>query len=174
MGVGTVNIWIADVADPCKISNATWLVTVADCENRVIQWCDRVYEAIEARCGHAELELPPGCYIVFGVLRVPLPPPPPPFPPPPFPFINYTTHSQVLTLGCDERACVRLYAPTYRRCWDDVWFATQLLVRQEAISQDLADQVARTMNAALENAPRTDVDAELQQLHERLASTGIE
>jgi hypothetical protein len=170
MGAGKVNVWIADVTDPCRISNDTWLVTVTDCENRVVQWCDRVYRGIEAPCGHAEIELPPGCYMILAVPRLF---PPSPFPPP-FPFFNYITHPQLLTLGCNEHACMRLYPPTYRRCWNDVWFATQLLAQQQAISQDVADRVAQAMSAALENAPITGSDTELMQLHEQLRSTATQ
>ena len=173
MSTSTVDVWIDDWADPCKISNQTWHVTVTDCENRVIRWCDMTYEGIEARCGHIELQLPPGCYLVFAVLRIPLPPPPPPPPSPPdFPFpgfIQFFADPQVLTLGCGANACIRLHVRSYRRAWDDVMLTTQRLVRQGAIPQNVADQVAAAMEAALENGPpETNADAMLRDLRQRL------
>jgi hypothetical protein len=170
MGVGRLDVWIADLADPCKISNNDWRVTVTDCKNQVIQWCDNDYFAVLARCGHVELELPPGCYMVTGTLILPTFPLPQPPSPPPFPWIIYRTHVGILTLGCDERACVRLFAATYRRGWRDILLATHLLARQDALPQDVADQVARAMDAALQNAPRTEADAEFEKLEERLQS----
>jgi hypothetical protein len=84
------------------------------------------------------------------------------------------THPQLLTLGCDEHACVWLYPPTYRRCWADVWFATQLLARQQAIGQDVVDQVSRAMDAALSGVVMTDLDSNLERLYERQRSIASE
>ena len=166
MSLSTVDVWIADWADPCRISDATWRVTVTDCGNQVIQWCNTAYEDIEAECGHAELQLPPGCYVVFALRRIPIHPPPNPAPFPP--FFTILTNRQVLTLGCDMHGCVNLQAQSYIQTWDDLLLTTRLLQRQEVLPPNVADQVAQAMDAALAYVPRTDADAILRDLRQRL------
>jgi hypothetical protein len=167
VGVAKVDVWIADIADPCKISNATWYVTVTDCRNRVIEWCRKAYEAMPAECGHIEIELPPGCYLVFGALNVWQPPPEPGWP-----SSNYFTHTGILTLTCEESACLRLYAPLFRNCWDVVLRATEVLQARGELSQDVLNTVAAARDAALENVPLTDSDTEVYELHGRLIERG--
>lgn len=69
-GLARINVWIAEGNCPCKISNRDWIVQVFDCYNKVLEWCDKKYDNIIARCGHVELELPPGCYVIHALLSL--------------------------------------------------------------------------------------------------------
>ena len=60
MGLATVNVWVHDKVDPCKISDALWLVSVTYCNGTPVEWCGHKYWIEEAKCGHAEFQLPPG------------------------------------------------------------------------------------------------------------------
>lgn len=160
MGLAKLNVWIHDVVDPCKISDQTWLVNVTDCNNRVVEWCGRKYAAIPAQCGHIEIDLPPGCYTVWGALSVAIIPP--------FLYANYITHFCIVTVGCDEKACVQLYAPSYRWCWRSFFFATEILAQQQGIPRDKADRLLEALNAVIEHVPKTASDAELEELLKEL------
>ena len=60
MGLATLNVWIHDKQDPCKISDEVWWVAVTYCNGNPVEWCGHTYSFEEAKCGHAELRLPPG------------------------------------------------------------------------------------------------------------------
>ena len=119
MGFGRLNVWVHDVKDPCRISEQTWRIQITDCQNRVVSYCGRKYANIPARCGHTEVRLPPGCYIVWGALSVALRPP--------FLYANYITHFGIVQVRCDETACVHLYAPSYKKCWRAFVLATRMI-----------------------------------------------
>ena len=108
MALGRLNVFVSGLDEPCKIDNRTWYITVYDCEGRVLEWCGRRYGVIPARCGHLELELPPGIYTVLGVWgfgvgggHV---------------FGNHLTDHAIARVGCGEHTCVTLYTPTAHRC----------------------------------------------------------
>jgi hypothetical protein len=131
MGVGRINIWVSGVADACSTWNGSGRATVFDCDG-VLQWpCGRFrtegtqwipvangeYRNLPFRCGHLEVELPPGCYwIVAGHVS----------PGSGYIHLNYTTHVGIVQVGCDAVACVKLYNPSVRLCWN--WFFTGLRV----------------------------------------------
>lgn len=160
MGLATLNVWIHDIQDPCRISNQTWFVNVTDCSNHVVEWCGRRYAAVPARCGHVEITLPPGCYTVWGAVSVAVIPP--------FLYANHITHFAIVNVGCDQKACVNLYAPTYHWCWRSILFSTQLLAQQKGIPRDKAQRLIEALNAVVEHVPKTAHDAELDALFAEL------
>ena len=167
MSFASLNVWIHDIEDPCRISDKTWFVQVTDCStNRIVRWCDRVYARIPARCGHVEIRLPPGCYTVTAALSVAIRPP--------FVYANYNTHVGFANVDCREHACVHLYSPTYRYCLKFTLLATQMLAKFQAVPQDQADELTRAINAMVENLPRTAADAgldlQISELPEIMAS----
>ncbi len=130
MGFATLDVWVHDIQDPCRISDATWRVNVTDCQNRVISYCGRRYANIPAPCGHVEFRLPPGCYIVWAALSVAVVPP--------FLYANYITHFAFVHVDCHEAGCVHLYAPSYKMCWRAFLLATQLIAQQKGFPAQLA------------------------------------
>jgi hypothetical protein len=112
MGLATLNVWIGDRDDPCKISEEDWHVIIVDCQRQLVKWCDLKNPA-PATCGHAEIALPPGCYIVFaakswditgsGEL-----------------FAKDVSHATHVVVSCHDTACVHLYTSQERICWPRV------------------------------------------------------
>lgn len=134
MSTATLNVWITNFGDPCHIIDTdNWFVHITDCNGKVLEWCDRKYAFLRAKCGHLEIEVPPGCYAVFaghsaegaGVQ----------------PFGNRITHVQIVRANCGDHICVTLFSPSGWHC--GTWFAeaveTQIGVLQRAdINVELA------------------------------------
>jgi hypothetical protein len=109
MGMARLNVWITDLGRPCEMSKRDWVVAVFQCDGKVLEWCGRKYDSVPAKCGHAEFELPPGCYVIRasahtwwseGHL-----------------YGNWATDRTVVQACCDEHHCVTLYAPSAQACW---------------------------------------------------------
>ena len=148
MSVGKLNIWISDVADPCGTWKGDGRVTVFDCKG-ILEWpcgCFMApdgnwkpvpggkYTNLPLRCGHLEVEVPPGCYwVIAGYVS----------PGPTWVHLNYTTHVGIVGVECGETACVKLYNPTLKLCWD--WFYIGLRMLTLARSQPILppDKVKR-------------------------------
>ena len=134
MGSGRLNVYVMAPDDPCHVDGRTWLVSIYQCGGQPLVWCDRKFAGLPARCGHAELDLPPGCYSVVASWRPEIWPMRPiptadtaaatilaspgsggilPGPLPPFPSI-YTDHA-VVTVACEGISCVQLFNPSARR-----------------------------------------------------------
>ena len=110
MSTANLNVWITRIGDPCHIDDGVWFVHVLDCEGRVLEWCRKRYSFIEAKCGHVQIEVPPGCYVVFASAGPGVPP-----------FGNQLTHIQVVRINCGDHACVTLFSPSMHFC--GTWFA---------------------------------------------------
>ncbi len=130
MGLGKLNIWLSEVADPCAIFDGEGEMTILDC-NGVLRWpCGRFlhpsgdwemvpngeYLNLPFRCGHLEVMVPPGCYwVVAGNVR---------------PkgggeiHFNETSHVGIVHVGCDQTACVKIFNPSRWLCWH--WFKAGL------------------------------------------------
>ena len=109
MGLATLNVWIHDQQDPCRISDLPWRVFVTYCNGNPVEWCGHTYSIEEAKCGHAEFQLPPGCYFVGGYHGIEWQ-----FPGEPPVFISLLSAERAIVIvGCDQTACVHLYATTF-------------------------------------------------------------
>jgi hypothetical protein len=117
MSTATLNVWITAFGDPCHIvkeqPRETWYVHVLDCSGQPLEWCGRKYINIITRCGHAELELPPGCYAVLASHTF--------VQNPANGFGNRLTHVGVVRVNCGDHACVTLFSPSAWFC--GTWFA---------------------------------------------------
>jgi hypothetical protein len=161
MGLGRLNVFVSGLDEPCKIDNRTWYITVYDCEGRVFEWCGRRYGVIPARCGHLELELPPGIYTVLGVWgfgvgggHV---------------FGNHLTDHAIARICCGEHTCVTLYAPTAHRCGVLFDVALDVLQRHPGEGGPPAEAVGRAREAIREvlgHLPRPPHAFELGHLDE--------
>ena len=109
MGISKLNIWITDLGNPCEMAARDWVVAVFNCDGKVLEWCGKRYDSVPAKCGHVELELPPGCYVIRasshtwwtnGVL-----------------YGNWATDRAVVQACCGQEHCVTLYAPSAQACW---------------------------------------------------------
>ena len=179
MSTGKINIFVSDVADPCGIWNGTGRATVFDC-NGVFDWpCGRFrpggsdqwrpvpngsYRNLPFRCGHLEVEVPPGCYwVIAGHVT----------PSTHYIHLNYTTHVGIVQVCCGQDACVKLYNPSIRLCWN--WFFAGLKVMaargdDPAINADTVGRVeAMIEGEVLRNAPILGAEKEIIAVFDELA-----
>jgi len=176
MGVGKLNIWISDVADPCGTWDGGGQVTVFDCKG-ILQWpCGRFlapdgrwqpvpngrYQDLPFRCGHLEVEVPPGCYwVIAGYVSSPGT----------YIHLNYTTHVGIVQVNCDETACVKVYNPTTRLCWD--WFRVGLRMLTVKRSPAVLDpkkvaQVEELVEELLRDFPRVPIEETIEKMFAEL------
>ena len=133
MSTATLNVWITNFGDACHIvDRENWFVHITDCNGKVLKWCNRKYSFIRTKCGHVEIEIPPGCYSVFAGHSgrgegVP-------------PFGNRLTHVQVVRANCGDHICVTLFSPSMWHC--GTWFA-------EAVHTQIGRLEAADINVGL-------------------------
>jgi hypothetical protein len=167
-----MNIWVSDVADPCGTWPGGGTMTILDCDD-VLRWpCGRflgpdgqwkavpngAYKDLPFRCGHLEVELPPGCYWVVagyvGAAGQHI-------------HFNYTTHVGIAQVGCNETACVKIYNPTLRLCWD--WFHAGLLAAaavggaRAAVKPAQVKEIERLAEGVLKGAPQLPIEETIEQ-----------
>ncbi len=177
MGLGKLNIWVSDVADACGTWNGEGTITVFDCKG-ILNWpCGRFlattgkwtavpggkYQNIPFKCGHLEVELPPGCYwVIAGWIS----------PGTGYIHLNYTTHVGIVEVGCDETACVKVFNPSVRLCWD--WFKIGLQIlasnRQSGIDRGRVDELEKNVEDLLGKVPRLPVEDVIEAHFKELAA----
>lgn len=155
MGLAKLNIWVSEMDDPCSVSNRTWYVTIYDCDGNVLQWCGRRYVVIPARCGHLEIEVPPGCYYIKAVWSFKVITPGLAY------RVNHFTDAAIVQAVCDQTTCLKLFNPSAHRCGIIYVRALDDLVRQKAIKPQVARQAQEALNAALAELPRPVKEFEL-------------
>ena len=145
MSTATLNVWITEIGDPCHIINPPpdeqWYVHIVDCDGKVLTWCSKTYRDIPTKCGHAEIEIPPGCYTVFASHSkkgegVP-------------PFGNRLTHVQIVRANCGDHVCVTLFSPSLWFC--GTWFAAALQQHATGLARANVDpRLAKTAITAVQ------------------------
>jgi hypothetical protein len=144
MSTAKLNVWITRHADACHIDDQEhYYVHITDCHGNPLVWCKKTYTFLEAKCGHLEVEIPPGCYTVFAS-HTPREAVAPPYQP----FGNRLTHVQVVRANCGDHVCVTLFAPGMHYC--GTWFKLALETQIEAIGNNHIDaKLARTAAEAV-------------------------
>ena len=112
MSTATLNVWITQRGDPCRILNPTKplpnerFVYVLHCNGDILEWCGTKYVGLQTKCGHLEIEIPPGCYIVGAVESTGGY----------LPLGNCLTHIAVIRANCGDHVCVTLFDPSLHVC----------------------------------------------------------
>lgn len=158
MGMGKLNVWVSAMDNPCGIDDRTWYVTIYDCDGKVLQWCGRRYVVLPAKCGHLEVEVPPGCYYIKAVWSFRLLGG--------IYYVNHFTDAAIVQVGCEQTACVKLFNPSIHRCGTILLRAVKDLVQQKAVKTELARQHETVLNALLANVPQPLKGFELDHLDE--------
>jgi hypothetical protein len=177
MGVGILNIWVSEVADPCGTYKGGTAeggggITVLDCKG-VLEWpCGRFrtpegewvpvpggqYLNLPFECGHLDVEVPPGCYWAIADWTTPMPG---------YIHFNYGTHVGITEVGCDQTACVKLYNPSIRQCWDWFLLGLRMIAIHGAADPNRVEEVASIVEGELlAGAPRLPVERVLQRRFE--------
>src|SRR5687768_12225122 len=130
MGFARLNVWVGDERDPCRISRRQQpaKVVVTYCDGNIVQWCNRDF-VFDAPCGHVDIRIPPGCYTVFATL-----PPEPGFP-------GIRTHHSLVTVGCEDVACVRLYTPSLLHLVHELDAANQAITELHGAPVEKVEQL---------------------------------
>lgn len=140
MGFATLNVFVSGIDDPCIVDNRTWYVTIYNCDGNVLEYCGKKYAVLPAKCGHLEIQVPPGCYRINAVwgYRV--------VKPGLIYRANHFTDSAIVNLCCEQTACVKLFNPSAHRCGYIYVWALKDLVSQKAIAAKLAEQVEEAVD----------------------------
>ena len=136
MGMAKLNIFVSRIDDPCKISRRTWYVTIYNCDGSVLSHCGRRYVVLPARCGHLEVDVPPGCYYikaVWGYRQVG----------PGVYRANHFTDAAIIQACCEQTTCVKLFNPSIHRCGFIYALALRDLAAQKLIDPALAERAER-------------------------------
>ncbi len=161
MGLATLNVWVHDKLELCKISEELWLITVTYCNGNPVEWCGHNYWIEEAKCGHAEFQLPPGCYIIhafqwFFIKQGQLP-------------LFYFSEHAIVVVNCDELACVHLYTPTDRQIPIGAAAGVKFVTQTQKLPQDKADKFVAACEALVKDLPETARDSAFERLMGKVA-----
>ncbi|HLX06552.1 MAG TPA: hypothetical protein VKY89_01680 [Thermoanaerobaculia bacterium] len=167
MSLATLNVWITSIGEPCHIDSRTWFVHVVDCEGRPVTWCNKTYRDMPAKCGHLEVEIPPGCYSVFATWD-----PSPDIKDFPENFGNQLTHIQIVRVNCGDHACVTLFSPSAHFC--GTWFGAAIAVFLPAlantkINPQLATNALRAVRELVAALPADEFSNNLRAFLPRAA-----
>jgi hypothetical protein len=158
MGMAKLNIWVSGIDDPCSIDDRTWYVTIYNCDGNVLQWCGRRYVVLPAKCGHLEVEVPPGCYYIkavwsFSILGGII-------------HVNHFTDAAIVQACCEQTVCVTLFNPSLHRCGTIIIRAIRDNLLQRAIKPEAARQAETALNALVAQIPKPKKGFELDHLDE--------
>ncbi|MBL7731095.1 MAG: hypothetical protein JNM88_07955 [Chitinophagaceae bacterium] len=158
MGMTKLNIYVSAMDNPCGIDQRTWYVTIYDCDGNVLQYCGRKYVVMPARCGHLEVEVPPGIYYIKAVWSFRLLGG--------IYYVNHFTDAAIVQACCGDHVCVKLFNPSIHRCGTILVRAMYDVALQKGIKPQEAKAVEQAVNAALEKVPKPEKQFELAHLDE--------
>ena len=143
MSTATLNVWVTGVGEPCKIDDQRqWYVHVLHCDGTILDWCGRHYQNIPTKCGHVEIEVPPGTYLVVATWSPGAPGTSPTS------LGNHISHVQIARVNCGDHACVTLFPPTFH--WCGIWWLVAL--REAMTLQNFPANARPAAKRALEAA----------------------
>jgi hypothetical protein len=163
MSTAKLNVWVTEVGDPCRIDmKHQWFVHVLHCEGDVLNWCDKVYTNLKTKCGHLEIEIPPGCYMVCATWS-----PAPLGQATPTSLGNHISHLAAVRANCGDHVCVTLFPPTFH--WCGIWWLTALketiqLKRLPKGADDAARNAVNAVEALLKFIPPDEFTQRMQQI----------
>jgi len=159
MGMARLNIWVSEADDPCGVDDQhQWFITVYDCDGRVLHWCGRKYVVIPAKCGHLQIEVPPGIYYLKAVWSYTAHPG--------YYDVNHFTDAAIVHAICDQTTCVKLFNPSIHRCGTIILEAAKDLLHQKLIKPELLKALQETMHNILAGVRKPIKGFELDHLDE--------
>lgn len=167
MGLAKLQIWITSEGDPCKISerdehdNRPWVVAIWHCDGQLLNWCGRRYFNMIARCGHLEVEVPPGCYVIRAADGMALNPSG-------AVVGNHWSDHAVVTACCDHETCVTLFAPSAHGCGIGFLHVVERLLAAKMIEPDRGDRLIADLRATIDRLPKSHFDVMVRQTMDEL------
>lgn len=149
MGMAKLNIWVRDQYSPCRPDmRYTWSVDVFLCDGTPLVWCGtKYYGAHHTKCGHVEIEVPPGCYIVRARTGSKG-------------HHNLFSHMTLVIVGCGDTACVNLIAPGTWVCGKQFTLALEFLAKNGLVPREAALEAIKANNVVIEHMPKAIYPAE--------------
>jgi len=159
MGMSKLNIWISTMDDPCGVDDKhLWFVTIYDCDGYVLSWCKKRYIVLPAKCGHLEVEVPPGVYYIKAVWGYSIAGG--------AYYGNHFTDAAIVQACCDQTVCVKLFNPSVHRCGPIIIRAMKDLVMQKFTKVELAKKLEEQIKTILADIPKPKKGFELDHLDE--------
>lgn len=149
MSTGQLNVWITEPGRPCRITNDTYYVSIAHCNGEILEWCDRRYLGLPAKCGHLEVEVPPGCYQLRAVHHGTRPGPGGVY------YGNWLTDSAIVEVSCGDHECVKLYSPAAKTCGRLFHLALRQFGEQMGVDEELRRETLENLEALGDQLPTT-------------------
>lgn len=143
MSTARLNVWVTAVGEPCKIDMAyQWFVHVLHCNGEILDWCGKKFVNMPTKCGHLEVEIPPGCYLVCATWS-----PAPAGASVPTSLGNHISHLSIVRANCGDHVCVTLFPPTFHFC--GVWWviAAKSLLGQNALPKEAAEAAKNAVDS---------------------------
>jgi hypothetical protein len=179
MGTARLNVWVTEIAKACRIEQPFFYPThgrlsksyvhVLHCDGTILEWCGTKYRDLETDCGHVEIEVPPGCYMVCATLgpaeastKAPKAKPKPEGGRPSS-LGNHISHVAVVRVDCDDHACVTLFQPDMHFC--GVWWLTALK-HQLDVGLEVDKGAIRAIEGVLEALPQNPLTKNMMALSE--------
>lgn len=134
MSTATLNIWVTRRGDPCRIEDTfEHRVYVTHCNGDILEYCRKKYVNLFTKCGHLELEVPPGCYIVGAVGGWAPDEPTSQY------LGNFLTHVAIVQAKCGDHVCVTLFDPSLHYCgtWIGAAINTHLIGGGNVVPREL-------------------------------------
>jgi hypothetical protein len=166
MGMAKLNVWITDLGKTCEMAKRDWVIAIFTCDGKVLEWCGRKYDSIPAKCGHAEIEVPPGCYTLRatahswwanGIL-----------------YGNWATDRTVVQACCDQHYCVTLYAPSAQACWIPLFeVVLPMLARNNALPKNVLD-AAKVIQDGMARLSLSDFEKNEAEQLKRIAAAELD
>jgi hypothetical protein len=166
MSTAKLNVWVTEVGNPCKIDMLhQWFVHVLHCDGKLLNWCEqKVYTNLKTKCGHLEIEIPPGCYMVCATWS-----PAPLGQSTPTSLGNHISHLATVRANCGDHVCVTLFPPTFH--WCGIWWLTALqetvaLKRLPRGADDAANNAVKAVDALLKLIPPDDFTKNMLEINQ--------
>lgn len=143
MSTAKLDVWVTAVGEPCKIDmKYQWYVHVLHCNGEILDWCGRRFVNLVTKCGHLEIEIPPGCYSVCATWS-----PAPAGGAVPTSLGNHISHMVIVRANCGDHLCVTLFPPTFH--WCSIWWliAAQDLMKNKLLPQDAREITQKTIES---------------------------
>lgn len=151
MGLAKLNVWLTETDNPCKINDRTFWVSIFTCDGKILKWADEEYKLLEAKHGHLEVQIPPGCYYLRAAS---------------IHCENAYSDSAIVRVNCGDKACVTLMLPSLRRCIDLVVAGLRLPRAEELVPAGLLRPVLDNLQAISARLPTPIHEYELAHVNE--------
>ena len=151
MGLAKLNVWLTETDNPCKVNDRTFYVSIFTCDGELLKWCGNEYKLLEAKNGHLEVDIPPGCYYIRAAS---------------IHCENAYSDSAIVRVNCGDIVCVTLMLPSLRRCIEALNIALRRPGVVELIPREMLRPLQDSLTRVTERLPVPVLGFELPHMKE--------